>query len=90
MAVQAEPNKKGIISLAVIIVLMILVTALSNPIYQALSKKALIISQKETAVIIPPLLQLLIFHYIRTQSRLSLFHNLLKACRYFFDRTYKQ
>ena len=39
MAVQAEPNKKGIISLAVIIVLMILVTALSNPIYQALSKK---------------------------------------------------
>ena len=39
MAIQAEPNKRGIISLAVIIVLMILVTALSNPIYRALSGK---------------------------------------------------
>lgn len=39
MAVQAEPNKRGIISLAAIIILMILVTALSNPIYKALSKK---------------------------------------------------
>ncbi len=39
MAIQAEPNKKGIISLIAIIILMILVTALSNPIYQALSGK---------------------------------------------------
>lgn len=39
MAIQAEPNKRGIISLIVIIILMILVTALSNPIYKALSKK---------------------------------------------------
>ncbi len=39
MAIQAEPNKRGIISLAVIILLMILVTALSNPIYRALSGK---------------------------------------------------
>lgn len=39
MAIQAEPNKKGIISLAAIIILMILVTALSNPIYQALTGK---------------------------------------------------
>ncbi len=39
MAIQAEPNKRGIISLAVIIVLMILVTALSNPIYRVLSGK---------------------------------------------------
>ncbi len=39
MAIQAEPNKRSIISLAVIIVLMILVTALSNPIYRALSGK---------------------------------------------------
>lgn len=39
MAIQAEPNKRGIISLAAIIILMILVTALSNPIYRALSGK---------------------------------------------------
>lgn len=39
MAIQAEPNKKGIISLTAIIILMILVTALSNPIYHALSGK---------------------------------------------------
>lgn len=39
MAIQAEPNKRGIISLIAIIILMILVTALSNPIYRALSGK---------------------------------------------------
>ena len=39
MSVQAEPNKKGILSLIAIILLMIFVTALSNPIYQALSGK---------------------------------------------------
>ncbi len=39
MAIQAEPNKKGIISLVAIVLLMILVTALSNPIYEALSGK---------------------------------------------------
>lgn len=39
MAIQAEPNKRGIISLIAIIILMILITALSNPIYNALSGK---------------------------------------------------
>lgn len=39
MAIQPEPNKRGILSLAAIIILMILVTALSNPIYRALSGK---------------------------------------------------
>lgn len=34
---QAEPGKKGILSLIAIVVLMIVVTALSNPIYRALS-----------------------------------------------------
>lgn len=37
MALQAEPSKKGILSLIAIIALMIIVTALSNPIYRALS-----------------------------------------------------
>ena len=37
MAIQAEPNKRGILSLIAIIILMVLVTALSNPIYKALS-----------------------------------------------------
>ena len=39
MAIQAEPNKRGILSLIAIIILMVLVTALSNPIYKALSGK---------------------------------------------------
>lgn len=39
MALQAEPSKKGILSLIAIVALMILVTALSNPIYEALSGK---------------------------------------------------
>lgn len=37
MALQTEPSKKGILSLIAIVFLMIFVTALSNPIYRALS-----------------------------------------------------
>ena len=40
MAIQAEPNKRGILSLIAIIILMVLVTALSNPIYKACPGKA--------------------------------------------------
>ncbi|MCI8598728.1 MAG: FMN-binding protein [Lachnospiraceae bacterium] len=38
MAIQAEPNKNGIISLVAMMILIILVVALSEPIYRALSK----------------------------------------------------
>ncbi|MCI8373892.1 MAG: FMN-binding protein [Lachnospiraceae bacterium] len=39
MALQAEPSKKGILSLIAIVFLMIFVTALSNPIYRLLTGK---------------------------------------------------